>query len=396
MSRRDFCRAAGLALAGMPLAGPMFASAQGAAPAAALRGGGLAEILAMAPASLPWVENPAQLTVSFADIARQLDVTRTPIPDSMDDPAYRQWGVALRALNVPRSPLEYLSFWRADYGFDLFQADQTLELDMQPFSLTLYRGRFDQDAIRATLTAKGYQEIEVGGYTLLSVRDDYEQDVFGPFAYNLSRMNHVVLLEDGTIAASSVKVALAAVLDIVAGKAPSMMDQASIAMTVEQTPEDLVSATMVSGTMLSGNIPVSLIELGPGATPDVSAIATEVAATSEMPPVAMALLGATAGGPLMWDDVETPAGVPDARAVALVLMLTPAAAEVAVSVIEDRLATGTSVDSGVPYSEWFPAHEVVAVPSRPVVLVELTLGPETPANILTSMLDRRDLGFLAW
>lgn len=50
----------------------------------------------------------------------------------------------------------------------------------------------------------------------------------------------------------------------------------------------------------------------------------------------------------------------------------------------------------MPFSEYFPDHDVRAVPSMPVLIVDLTLGPETPPHILFSMLGARDLGFLAW
>jgi hypothetical protein len=391
MNRRTFSRAAGLAIAA-----PAIASAQGATPAAQPASGGIAGMLALAPATYPWVEEPASLMISYADLATQLEVTGVPAVDSMDDPDFSQWVAATRTLAVPQNAAQYLKFWREDYGFDLFQADETLELSLPPFNLSLFRGRFDHETIRATLTANGYREVEAGGHEILTLRDDYEQDLTSPFAYKLAAMNHVALLDDGTIACSSVQAALVAVLDVANGQAASLMEQAGIAQMADQVPADLVSAMIVSGTMLAGNIPPGLLDLEPGATPDFDAIATEIAATSEMPPVVMLLIGSTAGGPLFGEDIETPAGVPDARAVAVALFLTPEMAEAAVPVIEERLATGASAATAQPFSEFFPEHDVRAVPSAPVLVIDLTLGSETRPDILVNMLLNRDLNFLAW
>lgn len=395
MNRRAFSRVVGLALAAIPFARPAVTVAQGATPADVPASGGIGEMLALIPASLPALENPAQLMISYADIATQLDVTGVTPPDSMDDPGFSQWIGATQPLAMPLNAAQYLKFWREDYGFDLFQAEQTLWLSLPPFDLSLFRGRFDLDAVRATLNGNGYQEIEVKGHPLLSLRDDFEQDVASDFAYKLAAMNHAAILPDGTLAFSSVKAALAAVLDVVSGQAPSMMEQAGIAILTDHAPDDLVSALIANGTMLSGNIPPELFELGPDATPDISAIATEIAQTSEMPPVAMVLLGSTAGGPLFGQNVETPTGVPDAHAVAVALMLTPEMAEMAVPVVEERLETGESAISEQPYSDLFTGFEVRAVPSTPVVVIDLSLG-ETSPNVLANMLYARDLGFLAW
>lgn len=399
MNRRTLCQAAGLAVAaGMPAAraAAQEATPAGATPAAQPASGGIASMLAMAPASFPWADNPAQVMISYADLATQLAVTQTPPADSMDDPGISQWIAATRPLAMASTAVQYLAFWREDYGFDLFQADETLELSLPPFNLALFRGSFDHDAVRTTLTGKGYQPVDVDGHEILTLRDDYEQDVTAPFAYKLAAMNHVALMDDGTIACSSVQAALVAAFDVANGTAPSLMEQAGIAQMVEEAPAELVSGVTVSGTSLTGNIPPELIDLDGQATPDIGAIATRVAADSEMPPVVQVLLGSTAGGPLFGQDVETPAGVPDAHAVAVLLMLSPEGAEMAVPVIEERLATGESIQRREPWTDLFPDSTITAVDGAPVVVVDLTLGPETHPVILIQMLMNRDLGFLAW
>ncbi len=402
MDRRMLSRAAGLAVAAAAAGGPVATLAQGATPAAQPASGGLAEMLALAPASYPWVEEPENLTINVADIAAQLAVAGVTPPDTMDDPDARQWVTATFGMAMPIDALEYLRLWREDYGFDLLQADQTLWVSSPPFNLALYRGRFDHDAVRARLTEHGYAEIEFGGHTLLSLRDDYEIDFDGPFAYKLAAMNHAAFLEDGTIAFSSVRAALAAVLDVAAGNAPSLMDQSEIAMLAEHAPAGVVSGTIVPGTAVAGSLPPAVIEvIEAGGTPDLEAVAAEIAATGEMPPIALLMLYATAGGPFVdpsgtlegptpWD------GVPDGRAGALALMLNPEAAEAAVPVVEERLATGETGDAGVPYTDYFPEWDVRAAPSQPVLIVDLVLAPERRRDHLWRMLFDRELGFLSW
>ena len=402
MDRRTFSRATGLTIAATAAGVPMATVAQGATPAATSASGGIATMLATAPATYPWVEEPENLTINVADIATQLEVAGVTPPDTGDDPGLRQWVTANYGMAMPSGAFDFLILWREDYGFDLLQADQTLWMHQSPFTLLLFRGRFDHDAIRARLTEKGYAEIEFGGYPLLSLRDDYEIDFDGPFNYGLPEMNHAAFLEDGTIAFSSVRAALAAVLHVPAGTAPSLMDHEKIAKLVEQAPAGVVSGTIVSGTALAGSLPPAVIEvIEAGGTPDLDAIATESAATSEMPPIALLMLYATAGGPFI-DPSGPPEGpvpwegVPDGRAGALALMLSPEAAEAAVPVVEERLATGESGDAGVPYRDYFPQWDVRAVPSQPVLVVDLALDPERRRNHLWRMLFERELGFLAW
>jgi hypothetical protein len=395
LTRRSVCRAAGLSVATMALGGAAgSAGAQGATPAAEPAAGDLAAMFARVPAMLPELDDPGQVTIAYADIAAQLDVTGVTPPTSMDDEAFSGWMAATLGLPMPMIAAQYLKFWREDYGFDLLQTDQTLFVSLPPFDLSLYRGRFDPDAVRATLTANGYQPVDINGHELLSLRDDYEQDIAGPFAYKLAAMNHAAFLADGTIAFASAKAPLAAVLDVEAGLAPSMLESAGIGLLLAGAPANLASAMLINGVSLAGNLPPGLLDLGPGATPDISAIATQVAATSEMPPVVMALLIATTGGSPAND--ELPAGTPDARVGAVLLLLTPEAAERAAPVVEERLETGTSIATGEPYAGYFPEHTVTAVAGAPVVVIDLALAEDRSSNILINMLYNRDLGFIAW
>lgn len=387
-----------LALATLLLAlWPAVVPAQGATPAAA-PSGAMTELFGLVPAQLPGVEEPADLLISYADIATQLDAVGVEAPAGVDDPGFDRWTDATRWLALPGDARAFVKLWREGFGFDLTQVDQAISIDAPPAHLALYRGRFDPEAVLAALTEVGYQPVTVNGQELLSIRDDFAIDPASPTGYRMAQMNFGAVLPDGTLAFASAGAPLAAVLDVAAGTAPSMLELEGVAMLVEQAPPDLVSGTIVHGFHLELGIPPALIDVIGTPDPDLDAVATaaagEIAAARELPPVAMALLGATAGGPI--GEAPLPAGMPAARAVALVQMLDPASAEAAVPIVEGRLEQGASASTGRPYAELFSGWTVEALPGTPLLRVELTLAESTAPSILTQMLTKRDLGFLSW
>ncbi|HEV2128746.1 MAG TPA: hypothetical protein VGR22_09020 [Thermomicrobiales bacterium] len=220
--------------------------------------------------------------------------------------------------------------------------------------------------MRQALDEIGYQPVEVGGHEVLSIRGDFEQDLQAPTAYKFAGMNFGTTLDGGTLVFASATAPLAAVLDVVSGTAPSMLDVADVSMLLQQAPDNLASALLVQGVTLSGGEPAALLDIGSGGTPDVGTIATEMAVRSEMPPVAMALLGATVGGPAGRAEGVSP-DTPEARAIAVLLMLSPEAAETTAGIVEERLATGVSATTEEPYETMFPERAVQMVPGAPVV-----------------------------
>jgi hypothetical protein len=378
---------------------PALAHAQGATPTGTSEPSAIETMFARVPAAFHELDNPASAMIAFADISAQLEAVGITPPPSMDDPGYDAWLAAARVLALPVSASPFGTYTREDYGFDLLQADRTLSIMLPPFHLTLLQGAFHLDAVRQTLDTAGYRPTEVGGHTLLSLRGDFEVDVGAPPAFRMAAMNFATILEDGTLAFASAGAPLAAVLDVAAGTAPSMLDDAAVGLLLAQAPPDLASAMLVSGLSLTGTVTNSMIdEILTGGTPDIDALATEIAATSEMPPVVMALLGSTVGGPLATDatPVAGPATVPTARAVAVVLLLAPEAARTAVPIVEERLATGQSARDEQPYATMFPERTVEAVDGMPVLRVDLTLGEGVRPLVLVNLLYDRDLQFLAW
>ena len=375
---------------------------EGAPPSAADDGEGLEAMLARVPADLPELEEPENAIVTYANIAAQLEAVGGEPPESVDDEEFGRWISATFGLAMPSTAAQYLRLFRQDFGFDLLQADQTLEISYPPFNLAMYRGRFDQAAVTAALRDLGYEPGGVDGQIVLSIRDDFDIDLRAGPSYALASMNYATVLEDGTLVFAPARSIIEAVLDVEAGDAESMAERRDVADLLPHVPESLASALLFSGTQLAGGPPP--VFLDPAATPDLDAMATEIAAEAEererMPPVALALLGVTPGGPLVRLGEATPERLPpdapEASGVVVLLMAGPAAAREAAPVIEERLATGSTYSTRQPFAEFFSEWTVSAVPDEAVVVVELTLAEGTAPNILARMLYQRDLAFLAW
>jgi hypothetical protein len=364
--------------------------------AQASSGSALQAMLGSVPAELPDLDDPDQAIIAYADIATQLDAFDLAA-EGMTDDGIAAWAAATTGLPLPSPALQYQQSFGEDYGFDLVQVDRTLSIALPPFELSLYRGRFDQARIIQALREVGYTPVGSDARPILSIRGDYEQDISAPTAYKLSAMNYATILDDGTLAFSSAQGPLEAVLEVESGERPSLAERSDMEALGAGLPDDLVSAHIVHGSALAYGVPDELLAPDAAETPDLEAIATEIADQSDMPPIAMALLGFTAGGPVTaGEEVGLPADGPDARAVIALQMLSDDAATIAAPIIEERLATGSSAQTGQPYAELFPKQTVEVVTGTPVVRIDLVLGEDVSRGILMQLLYNRDLGFLAW
>ncbi len=164
------------------LADPAFTRAHDATAAATPGGeandpGGLAALLDRLPA-VPFSE--PSIPVSYADVAAQLAAVGVAAPTAGADQAAsaRFWDAA-KGLWLPSSLSRSADpAWRAAFGFDLFQIDQAIGLNVrrrgreQDFNVMLVRGRFAEAEVRAAWMRSGYQTIEVEGGELASVGEE--------------------------------------------------------------------------------------------------------------------------------------------------------------------------------------------------------------------------------
>jgi hypothetical protein len=380
------------------LVAPPAVSAQQATPVPP-SADGLASLLQLAPDPLAVPEPPTQV-FSYADLAAQSAVAGLPTPSGVDDPNFVPWSWALLPLLLPDDLVNYalVADWRALVGFDLTDLDQSLEVGEPPSRLRFLRGRFDEAAIRRAWSDQGYRILDVDGITVASLHEDASFDLdtdLGRYAF--AHFNNAAILPDGTLAYSPTLDGMREIIAVAQGKAPSLGDRVDVAALVGAIQAPLASATLVTGDSLQG-----MTMLGPSAPstpPAVGDLATQIARFSAMPPIALALLGVTPGGPvtLPGGEIATPsADVPPARFEIALLLNNHAAAETAARVIDERLATGTSLFNHRPLTDYFSSWEVHALPVQPVTVAELTFAPDVQPRIWIQMIAHRDLPFLAW
>jgi hypothetical protein len=174
-----------------------------------------------------------------------------------------------------------------------------------------------------------------------------------------------------------------------------LADRPEIQLLLRAQQAPLASALLVSGTALRNT--VALDTLLKGTPVDVDALATKIAKAGDMPPILMALLGVTPGGPVPPQFAGTPTpGLPAARDEFALLMPDEAAAKIAADVATKRLATGVSAVNGQPYAAMFDAWHASVPPGTPVMRLELDFAPRTSPSVWIEMPAARDLLFLAW
>lgn len=361
----------------------------------------LSDLLQVAPDVLSG-DNPVQAQIAdYADIAAQAELVGRPKPTSIDDEAFIPWVFGIAALILPQPLINFsrVADWKTLLGFDLWDLEQTLEAGEPPATVTLLRGDFDQDAIRAAWTAQGYKMLEIDGLPVASLHEDGSFDFDSEIGrYAFARFNNAVLLPDGTLAYAPTLDGLRAVIATAKGTAPSLGDRLDVAALVAAIETPLASALLLTGPSLQTSPvdPTSLLE----GTPDIDAIATSMAEIARMPPIAMALLGITPGGKLSQPSAAGPTPEPDLPPakfeISLLVAGGVASAETAVQVALDRLATMTSTQTGHPFGELFAAWEGHTVPGQPVAVLEITFAPDVPAGMWTRLIFARDTPFLAW
>src|SRR5699024_7550335 len=118
----------------------------------------------------------------------------------------------------------------------------------------IMRGDFDGDALHAAWVQSGYQAVRTHGYTIWSLFPGDAVDLSAPASRPaLGNMNNVVLLDDGTLIATSRLSRMEETLRVVRGDAPSLARNPAIASL--RAPgagaEQLASAVIFKGTVLA-------------------------------------------------------------------------------------------------------------------------------------------------
>jgi hypothetical protein len=360
----------------------------------------LAELLQLAPDLTSLAEEPPVQLATYADLAAQSAAVGMAVPAGVQDENFVLWAYALMPLLLPSNLFNYalVADWPGLLGFDLTEIDQAMDVGEPPLVITLLRGRFDEDTLRAAWANQGGQVIDVDGVEVASMRGDFEFDIQSDIGrYAFGRFNNAAILPDGTVAFSPSLDGMRAVVAAAQGTGPSLGDRVDVAAVVGAIEKPLASAMLMNGGGLQGEPSLGLDAATPLAEVADTA-ATEIAEFARMPPITMALLGVTPGGPL-----SRPAGadtpqpdIPQAQFEIALLLPTPEAAETAVRVAEERLATQSSLRTRQPLTDYFSSWESRVLEDVPVAVLELQFGPEVFPQIWFQMIFARDLAFLAW
>ncbi|MBA2276859.1 MAG: hypothetical protein H0W06_03775, partial [Chloroflexia bacterium] len=350
--------------------------------------GTLPDMLRLAPDWLDDGDLPLADVAAYADLAAATRTRGTPRPIALSDPALPEWESGLETLALPPALATrgLDPVWEATYGFTLLQVDQVLTVGQAPDYATILRGDFDPLAMRDAWVRGGYQAVETEGVTVWSLFPGDTIDLSAPASRPaLGSLNNVVFLDEQTLVGAPKLSILSAVLRVVHDSAPSLAEQPEVAALLAPAAvvESYVTAMLLKGRFFL-------------ATPQDAA--TPIAA---IPPVALALVGLLPPGHDTGSLLEgTPAAVAtpgpnlSPRMVTLLTFADADAATSAVSLIQRRLAAGTSEVTGQPHTTRVQPVRVRVIDDEPTVLVEFGLrwGEADWRRIL----DERDLGAMMW
>jgi hypothetical protein len=367
---------------------PAVASAQEATPTASETNSGMVSMLQLAPDVMAGPDAPDTLIATYADLATQLETIGVARPASIDDENFVRWSFSLESLFFPDLLLQssLSARWKELIGFDILDIDETLEIG-EPPTRTLLRGRFEQNDIEIAWSRLGYQMLEVDGITVASLNADGDFSIDSKLQrYAFSRFNNAAFLPDGTLAYAPTLDGLTEIIAVAQGKAPSLADREDISALVNSLDKQLVSALFTTGDYLRYQT-----LLGPAAD-QVTPFPDQI------PPIDLALLGVTAGGPVsrpMTQASPTP-GIPNASFEIALLMQSEEDAAKAAEIALDRIATGESWLTQRPLTTFFESWDSHVVSDPPVARLSLTFSSDSFATFWLRMVLSRDLPFLAW
>lgn len=367
---------------------PAVSSAQEATPVADGPNSGLASMLHLAPDVMAGPDAPDTLIATYANLETQLDTIGGSRPANIDDEHFVRWAFGLESLFLPDLFLQSAlsARWQEMIGFDILDLDETLEIG-EPPTRTLLRGRFARNDIESAWSRLGYQMSEVNGITVASLSADGDFSIDNELQrYAFSRFNNAAFLPDGTLAYAPTLDGLTEIIEVAQGNAPSLADREDVSALVQASDKQLVSAILTNGDYLRYET-----LLGP--------VADQVTPfPDQIPPIELALLGVTAGGPIsrpMTQASPTP-GIPNASFEIALLMQSEADAAKVAEIALDRIATGASWLTRRPLSEFFASWDSHVVSDPPVARLSLTFSSDSFATFWLRMVLSRDLPFLAW
>lgn len=346
--------------------------------------GSLPDLLHYVPDRLGDGSLPLSDIAVYADIQQWMSARGVALPDEPAAEDYARWSAELDNLAIP----EVLrtrgmdEAWIETYGFNLYDVHQVLAVGSAPDLVMVFRGDFDADALHATWVANGYQAVRVEGVTIWSLYPGDSVDLSAPASRPaLGNLNNIVLLDDGTLIATSRLSRLQRTVRVIHAQEPSLAENADIGHILVRgsDPEEFVTAILMKG---------SVLETGPVPTP----VATP--GTTRATPVANEPLPQAK---LLMAGLQRPHDGRDARLVIIASFDDPAQATRAMARAEAEISQGVSTYTHLPFADQIGigSMRVVATPDAEALLV-MHLRLVGADHTWLDIIEHRDLGFISW
>jgi hypothetical protein len=361
--------------------------------------GSLPDLLRYAPDRLADDTLPLSDIARYADIERWMAAAGVETPDGPSGPAREQWQTGLETLALPEvlgaranDPL-----WRATYGFQLTDVNQVLAVGQAPDYVLIMRGDFEAEALYSAWVQSGYQAVRAEDVTIWSLFPGDAVDLSAPASRPaLGNLNNIVLLDDGTLIATSRLSRSEDVVRVVKEDAPSLDENPAVAALLSPgaEPESLVTAVIVKGSLLATDASTPTILATPSGvsssgplpfgTPSPSPFPV---ADLQMPPVDLMLAGIAA---------PESGGAPPVFSMVLSFDSAEDATRAMISV-DRTLQEDLSPVTHRPYRNRLKPLQmrVVGTEQGEALLLIRTRLLSGPADWL-AILEERDLGFLMW
>lgn len=319
--------------------------------------GSLPGLLSMAPDPLD--DDPGlPIQATYADIAGWLE-THGIDTGALDDDSLRE---ALAPLPMP-DPVRsggLTEAWREAYGFDLRQVDAILAVGQAPNLVLIMPGRYDPESLYATWVANGYQAVEVEETTVWSLAPGDRIDLSAPASRpSLGLLNTMVVLDDGTLIASSRPSLMAETLRVAKGGGGALAAHAELRPALRRNV-DALSAILATGEIVAAPVP--------------DAVPPSPAAGEALPDVELVLFTVP----------------PDGDAVRMTLVLNEAAEQPATlqEIVRDR------IDADPAWSARWTVQQIrVAGDGR---LIEMTISGGPGRGSALDIADPRELDPFRW
>lgn len=339
---------------------------------------------------LPIIAMYADLDLATAGLGIERPGVGAPDDDVSD------WSRMLTGVAFPQSFAYLLTpEWKQYTGFDIAQVSQTIEIGEPPDMVSLVRGAFDRDTAITTWSDGGYKKIQDDGeIAIYSISEDADMDLNNPIQKTfLARRNNAAIIGDDLVIFTSTLDLMRDAIASATGDTKPLGSAPGVAALISSTPE-LASGAFASGSSLQ-LLPADMI----GSAPDD--IATAIAAQQSqtpVPPILLALIGVTPGGPMPTNGITgeaTPIPTPETATLEIsLLMATSGSAQQAIDIIGERLPTAVSYRTNQPLTEWFKSWELSVAGDAPVARISIEIQNAYP-KIWMDMLFSRDFSFLS-